>query len=280
MSSRKAFAGCPTLITHWDPDMYPNEPLPLVPELVVYLLAHGQVWLKEVDLFLNPKIASYLSDPTGFQQFSSLVATKRIKVLIPDQSRNLDDPINHPILSTAMEIVRSKRPLKSRPWTMTEKDKQLCEALDTMLVATGPEAKWRSASQDRTAKQREHVRGQAYRRSRRPRYTLAATRRVQGYRSSDRTAVCQARAKPRISYRPFTKERHCPQRNERFLPLIALPCADHLLPSHHRSRRSMKNLGQSVYAHCELDREKAVGTYYGSRVAEPLPPTGKGSGTR
>ena len=34
----------------------------------------------------------------------------------------------------------------------------------------------------------------------------------------------------------------------------------------------MKNLGQSVYAHCELDREKAVGTYYGTRVAE-LPPT-------
>ena len=39
----------------------------------------------------------------------------------------------------------------------------------------------------------------------------------------------------------------------------------------------MKNLGQSVYAHCELHREKAVGTYYGTRVAE-LPPTAKPTG--
>ena len=138
MSRSKAFAKCPVLITHWDPDMYPNEPLPLVPELVVYLLAYGEVWLKEVDLFLNPKIAACLSDRAGFQQFSSLVATKRIKVLIPDPSRNLEDPIKYPILSTATEIVRSKkRTVKGRPWRMTDEDARLCKALDAMLVDNG-----------------------------------------------------------------------------------------------------------------------------------------------
>jgi hypothetical protein len=70
--------------------LYPNRPLPLIPELVVYILAHGEVWIKEVDLFLNSRIAAILSDPVGFHQFSSLVATKRVKVLIPDASRDLD----------------------------------------------------------------------------------------------------------------------------------------------------------------------------------------------
>jgi hypothetical protein len=95
MAKRKSFLGPPLLITHWDPDMYPSRPLPLIPELVIYILAHGEVWIKDVDLFLNSRIAAVLSDPAGFQQFSSLVATKRVKVLIPDTSRDLEDPVRH-----------------------------------------------------------------------------------------------------------------------------------------------------------------------------------------
>jgi hypothetical protein len=35
MPKRKSFVGSPLLITHWDPDVYPNRPLPLIPELVI-----------------------------------------------------------------------------------------------------------------------------------------------------------------------------------------------------------------------------------------------------
>lgn len=37
-------------------------------------------------------------------------------------------------------------------------------------------------------------------------------------------------------------------------------------------KRALRNLAQSVYAYCELRREEAAGTYFGSRIAE-IPPT-------
>jgi hypothetical protein len=37
-----------------------------------------------------------------------------------------------------------------------------------------------------------------------------------------------------------------------------------------RNRRAIKNLVQSVYAHCELQREGARGTYWGTRISELL----------
>jgi hypothetical protein len=274
MPKRKSFVGSPLLITHWDPDMYPNRPLPLIPELVIYILAHGDVWIKEVDLFLNSRIAAVLSDPVGFQQFSSLVATKRVKVLIPDRSRDLDDPFKHPILSTANEIVRSKRPLKTRQWRMTDQDRRLCEAFDAMLVANGGLQKngvvrHRIAPADRNVFSEQLV------------GVLAG----EDKRWRDREqfkAIDQRVAKQFTKYALnhelaidlLRKEHITPNATNGFYRSLLYQCADVLLRDHQKARRSMKNLGQSVYAHCELDREKAIGAYYGPRVAE-LPPTQK-----
>jgi len=276
MTKRKSFVGCPMLITHWDPDLYPREPLPLVPELVIHILAHGEVWLKEVDLFLNPTISANLADPAVFEQFSSLVATKRLKVLIPDKSRDLDDPIKHPILSTAMEIVRSRRPLKSHPWKMTEKDKHLCDALDSMLVANG--------GLKSTGVVRQRVKPPADR-------NVFASTLIKVLNGQDRRWRQRDQFKgidPRIAdqFTGFAKNHELaidllrkkgitPNATNGFYRSLLYQCADYLLPEEQkRQRRAMKNLGQSVYAHCELDRENAAGTYYGSRVAE-LPPTDK-----
>jgi len=81
----------PVLLTHWDPGMYPGHPLPLIPELVINLLAYGHVVLKDVDLFMNERIVPYLTeDPGHWEAFASLIGTKRITVLTPDPSRGLD----------------------------------------------------------------------------------------------------------------------------------------------------------------------------------------------
>jgi hypothetical protein len=271
MSNRKSFVGCPLLITHWDPDLYPRQPLPLVAELVIHILAHGEVWLKEVDLFLNSKIATCLSDPVTFRQFSSLVATKRVRILIPDRSRNLEDPIKHPVLSTAMEIVRSHRPLKSRPWRMTERHRRLCEALDRVLVANGglsPRGVVRQRIKpppNRNAfagKLIEVLNGPDKRWRQRPQF--------EGLDDRIAERFTKLAANHESALDVLRKKDITPNATNGFYRSLLYQCADCLLPT--RRRRAMKNLGQSVYAYCELDREKAAGTYHGSRVAE-LPPT-------
>jgi hypothetical protein len=273
MSNRTAFLGFPVLITHWDADLYPTRPLPFVPELVIQILAHGEIWLKEVDLFLNTRIAASLSDPVVFDQFSSLLATKRVKVLIPDKSRNLDDPDNHPILSAATERLRGKRPLKSRQWEMTDKDKRLCEKLDSVLVANG------GLKPDGVVRQRVEPPAE--------KNVFAATlievlngpdKRWRGRRQFKGINQCVADQFSRFAENHelaldlLRSKGITPNATNGFYRSLLYQCADHLLPKH--QRRPVKNLGQSVYAHCELDREKVVGTYHGSRVAE-LPPTDK-----
>jgi len=276
MSNRKAFVGCPVLITHWDPDLYPKGSLPLVPELVIHILAHGEVWLKDVDLFQNPRIAAYLRDKAVFEQFSSLVATKRVKVLIPDKSRNLDDPINHPILSTALEIVRSKRPLKSRPWKMTDRDRRLCQALDSVLVANG--------GLGSNGVVRHRVQPPAGRNVFAGKLIEVLNGQDERWRQRDQFKGIDGRIADQftefannheLAIDLLRKKGVTPNATNGFYRSLLYQCADHLLPEDQkRQRRPIKNLGQSVYTHCELDREKAAGTYHGSRIAE-LPPTDK-----
>lgn len=59
--TRRAVAGYPLLLNHWDPGMYPSDPHPLIEELVIHLLAYGHVMLKDVDLFMNEEIVTFLS---------------------------------------------------------------------------------------------------------------------------------------------------------------------------------------------------------------------------
>src|ERR1039458_3843731 len=73
MPPTKSVDCVPVLLTHWDPDMYSSDALPLIPELVIQILVHGEVWLKEVDLFLNESIREQLGREEQFEQFSSLV---------------------------------------------------------------------------------------------------------------------------------------------------------------------------------------------------------------
>ena len=56
MESTRSYLRHPVLITHFDPDMFSGPCLPLIAELVVQILVHGEVWLKDVDLFLNDSI--------------------------------------------------------------------------------------------------------------------------------------------------------------------------------------------------------------------------------
>jgi hypothetical protein len=273
MSKGKAFLGSPLLITHWDPDMYPNRPLPLIPELVVYILAHGEVWIKEVDLFLNSRIAAFLSNPVGFQQFSSLVATKRVKILIPDASRDLEDPVKHPILSTANEIIRSKRPLKTRQWVMTDQDRRLCEALDAMLVANGG-LRAKGVVRHRISPPANNVFAEQL--------VAVLTGDDKRWREREPFKAIDGRVAKEFTKYALNhelaldllhKKKIVPNATNGFYRSLLYQCAEVLLQDQ-KQKRSMKNLGQSVYAHCELHREKAVGTYYGTRVAE-LPPTAK-----
>ena len=124
----------PVLLTHWDPDMYSSDALPLIPELVIQILVHGEVWLKEVDLFLTATIQEQFDREEQFEQFSSLVETGRVKVLIPDESYKLIDPGTQPLLATAIERELSKRPLATAEWRLTNSVRRYCERLDRVLV--------------------------------------------------------------------------------------------------------------------------------------------------
>ncbi len=256
--------------------MYPIRPLPLIPELVIYILAHGEVWIKEVDLFLNSRIAAVLSDPVGFHQFSSLVATKRIKVLIPDTSRDLEDPVKHPVLSTANEIIRSKRPLKTRQWIMRDQDRRLCKALDALLIANGG-LSTKGVVRHRISPPANNIFAEQ----------LVAVLTGEDERWREREAfkaidgrVAKQFTKYALNHElaldRLRKKNKTPNAVNGFYRSLLYQCAEEFL-SDKRQTRSMKNLGQSVYAHCELQRERAIGTYYGTRVAE-LPPTVKPAG--
>src|SRR5260370_13440275 len=118
--SDQSFTGPSVVLTHWDPDLYPARPLPLIHELVVHILTHGEVLLKDIDLFLTTKIRDALSDEATLRQFASLLHTGRVKILLPPpESTKFDiDPKEHPISAVALER-HERRPFKGHVCRMT-----------------------------------------------------------------------------------------------------------------------------------------------------------------
>jgi|GEM_PF-6780758 len=263
----------PLLLTHLDPSLYPVHPLPLLHELVIHILAHGEVWLKEVDLFLNRRIRAQLSKPANLRIFAGLVDTGRVKILIPDRATPLDlDPQDHPLLATA-RARDNKKPLKSEPWVLTEETKQFCTRLDSIL-------------------------GHAARHDRNPGALPLCMPRVTPPSDENEFAtklyavLTQANTNWRkrgpfggISDEMATEfAKFClnydkalallaaknvgPNATNGFYRSLAYQCADQFPQP---EQQPMKNLVQSVYAYCELKREGAAGTYSGDRMAE-MPP--------
>lgn len=263
----------PLLLTHLDPSLYPVHPLPLLHELVIHILAHGEVWLKEVDLFLNPRIRAQLSKPANLRIFAGLVDTGRVKILIPDRATPLDlDPQDHPLLATAMAR-DNKKPLKSEPWVLTEETKRFCARLDSIL-------------------------GYAARHDRNPGALPICQPRVTPPSDENEFAtklyavLTQANTNWRkrgpfggisdemaIEFAEFclnydkalallAAKNVGPNATNGFYRSLAYQCADQFPKP---EQQPMKNLVQSVYAYCELKREGAAGTYAGKRMAE-MPP--------
>jgi hypothetical protein len=71
-----------------------------------------------------------------------------------------------------------------------------------------------------------------------------------------------------LALQELRKRRRKPNAENGFYRSLAYQCANLFPPP---GRQAMKNLAQSVYAHCELTRENAAGTYSGDRLAE-MPP--------
>src|SRR5258708_9631754 len=132
----------PIMITHWDPDLYPAKPAPGIQELVLYGLLCGvlrqdsKVFIKEVDLLLNPKIRSAFEDDAVVGQFDSLLHTGRFKVLLPPLSTDFGDvdPNVQPMTAVARERDRKKRPYKTRIRRLTRADEVYCAKLYKILV--------------------------------------------------------------------------------------------------------------------------------------------------
>src|SRR2546430_1306420 len=113
------FAGRPIVLTHWDPDLYPyrSQALSPIQELIVHVLAFGEVRIKDVDLFLNPRIRACFREDSMRAQFASLLGTGRVRVLVPPRSTQFDiDPTTNPLTAVALERVRNQRPFKDEPW--------------------------------------------------------------------------------------------------------------------------------------------------------------------
>jgi hypothetical protein len=271
------FRPTPLLLTHWDPDLYPARPIPLLQELIVHILAHGAVLLKDVDLFLNPRIRNFLSSKGNRDIFTSLVDTRRIRLLIPDEATSLLlDPLDHPLLATAMSRSKTK-PLKNKLWTSSRDTERYCADLDNVFGRPGRAARSSTgiASRDSfcrrrvtppagenqfAAKLREVLSQRDKRWKRRKQFkgiTQSMARRFVAF-CEDHELALQTLAEKGIS----------PNAKDGFYRSLAYQCAD-LFP--HPGRQAMKNLVQSVYAYCELKRERASGSYSGDRLAE-MPP--------
>jgi hypothetical protein len=245
----------PLMVTHWDPDLYSARSIPPIQELVVQILTN-QVLLKEVDLLLNPKLRAAFRDLAIVRQFDSLLHTGRIKILLPPLSTtNFDiDPNDHPLTAVALERERNKRPFKTKIWKMTRADKRFCADFDGMIKSAG-------AVQFRKDFPVENTFAK----------TLAAVllnpdklwrRRPEFSGINDDMArtflrYCEDAS---LAVSDLRRDNIVPNASQ-FYRSLAYQCAD-LYESKSKQSRSMKNLLQSVYAHCELDREASQGTYY------------------
>lgn len=271
----------PLLLTHWDPDLYPKHPIPLLQELVVHILTHGEVLLKEVDLFLNPRIRSELSKRANRDAFQSLIDTERVQILIPDSTIFLGDdlhPQHQPLLATAKERHRSKRPLKSEPWKLTEDVERYCRQMDLILGLSGRQDRYLRAEpicrprvtppsgENQFAAKLYDVLTQEDRNweTRGP---------FQGITSQMADQFALYTQSYEEALKEIVRAGKRPNATNGFYRSLAYQCADLYLPDE-KGCQAMKNLVQSVYAYCELKREEAAGTYSGKRLAE-MPPDHK-----
>lgn len=268
----------PLLLTHWDPDLYPERPVPLLHELVVHILAHGRVWLKEVDLFLNPTISSVLSDPSDRKIFRSLVDTGRIELLIADPATIRTfarDPKEEPFLATA-EARDEKKPLKSQPWKLDDKTKQLCKELDTIFGFTA--RRERTGATTRITRPRSTPPAEQNQFADKLREVLEHPAKAWRQRDAFKDiSPAMEKEFPKFcrdherALALLARARVKPNATRGFYRSLAYQCADEFASDGPKAVQAMKNLAQSVYAYCELKREKAAGTYSGKRLAE-MPP--------
>jgi hypothetical protein len=200
------------------------------------------------------------------------VETERIKILIPDRATPLDlDPQDHPLLATAMAR-DNKKPLKSKPWVLTEETKQFCTRLDSILGYR--------ARQVYTSRIRPICR---------PRVTPPSDQNEFATKLCDVLTQDDKKWRERGPFEGITDEMAAlfvefsqnpetalafltaagvkPNATNGFYRSLAYQCADEF----RGQAQPMKNLVQSVYAYCELKREGAAGTYSGDRMAE-MPP--------
>ena len=255
----------PIMITHWDPDLYPAKPAPGIQELAVYGLISGvlrqdsKVLLKEVDLLLNPKIRAAFEDDAIVGQFVSLLETRRFKVLLPPRSTDFGDidPTVQPMTAVARERDRKRRPYKSTIRKLTRADEVYCAKLDKILVnaeaiqfrndfpaentfsgvlaavLSSPDRSWLG----------------------RPQFCGITPQMADAF-----AIYCQDPSKA-IDRLPLGVQPHGREAYRSLLYQVA-DCEEYKQKQKSMSgSRAMKNLLQSVYAYCELNREDASGTY-------------------
>ena len=263
---RRAVAGYPLLLNHWDPGMYPNDPHPLIEELVINLLAHGHVMIKDVDLFMNEDIVSSLSHArhrsTGISNwdlFVSLLQTKRITVLTPDPSRGLDPEAP---FSAAAEDHAQRLGHAGKSWTYYTPERQaFCRKLDSVCVGA------------KVCRQREQP----------PKRNMFAAllrdiltdedetwrsrrqfRHISGDNAKLFAEFCAEPAKA-ISFLVAKPQFNIVNRDQGFYRTRLYQCAS--LLENPLETSSFENLAQSVYFANETVRERASGSFFG-RLAE------------
>jgi len=266
---RRTFAGSPIMMTHWDPGMYPDKPIPLIQELVVNILAYGHVELKDVDLFMNEEIVSYLSQPpidgiSNWDLFVSLVRTKRVTVLTPDKGRRLSEKT--PLYSAARDHARKRGHAGQRWLKFDEERKAYCQKLDKLLI---PE----NACRPRQAPPRN-------------RNSFAETmydiltdentewRQRDAFRhiSADNAKLIAsfcAEPQKAIEFLQARGDTDIVNRDQGFFRTRLYQCTGKL--ANDWERWSFENLAQTVYFANELNREDAAGSYSGRLVECPNP---------
>lgn len=263
----------PILITHWDPDVYPAKPAPGIQELVVYgllgavLRRDSKVLIKEVDLLLNPKVRAAFEDDAVVGQFDSLLHTGRFKVLLPPRSTDFGDidPNVQPMTAVARERDRKHRPYKTMIRKLTRADEAYCSKLDKILVsARAIQFRKDFPAENTFARLLAAVLSSPNRAwMSRPQFCGITAEMAKTF-----VTYCQD---PSKAVERLESDGVVPNAREAYRSLLyqAADCKEYR--SKHNSMsgsRAMKNLLQSVYAYCELNREDASGTYAGPRISE------------
>jgi hypothetical protein len=253
----------PVLTAHWDADLYPSNARPITEELVLHILQHGEVLIKDVDLLHNPTIRTALAEQGVRTQFRSLLETGRIKVLLPPRSTPFNiDPTEHPLTAMAQER-DNKRPHKFRIWRFTEPYRRYCKKIDPILRETGA-IRFRA----------EYPTTNTFASTLHKTLNEESWRHRDEFRGIDKFAdrfkgYCES---PTLALRDLHDDHIKPLAND-FYRTVAYQCVR--LPRFGNSwqtQRRFRRLLQSVYAYCEAQREGADSTYFGEQLTElPMP---------